>query len=131
MSKVIFDDEKWCVFEELCDIQCTKQEICSVLRVTASALDARVKEHFDCEFQDIYKILSDGGKSSIRRDQMRMSKNNVQMSIWLGKQYLDQRDKQLDNPDIGKALGILNMLTGIKIQDDHANPVEKASNKHS
>lgn len=35
-----------------------------------------------------------GGKISLRRWQFKMAEHSVPMAIWLGKQYLGQRDSQ-------------------------------------
>ena len=40
-----------------------------------------------------YKRFSDGGKASLRRNQLHLSKTNAAMAIWLGKQKLDQKDE--------------------------------------
>lgn len=84
------------MFEELCSIQCTRDEICAVLDVTDKTLNTWVKETYGKEstFSAIYQQKRDGGKTSLRRKQWLMSEKNVAMAIWLGKQYLGQSDKQ-------------------------------------
>lgn len=89
------------IFENLCKIFCTEGEICDIFGIARSTLSDRIKEHyFDEEtgepltFQQVYKMYSAYGFASIRRDQFRSSRGgNVLMQIWLGKQYLGQRDK--------------------------------------
>lgn len=90
------------MFEALCKLSCTEAEICDVLGVHNETLNARLKEHyFDDEtgepqgFSQVYKRLSNFGMASLRREQFRsaVKKGNVLMQIWLGKQYLGQRDK--------------------------------------
>ena len=39
-----------------------------------------------------YKSKSQAGKSSLRRAQWNLAQKNASMAIWLGKQYLGQRD---------------------------------------
>ena len=81
-------------FETLCEIQCTQSEICSVLKVTDKTLTRWCNETYDKSFSEIYKSLSEGGKSSLRRWQFKKAQDgSVPMLIWLGKQYLGQRDK--------------------------------------
>jgi hypothetical protein len=43
-------------------------------------------------FADTYKSKSQVGKSSLRRAQWKLAEKNASMAIWLGKQYLGQRD---------------------------------------
>lgn len=72
--------------EKLSKIQCTQQEIASFLGCSTDTLQR------DKEFCDIYKKGLENGKMSLRRIQFRLAENNVAMAIWLGKQYLGQRD---------------------------------------
>lgn len=45
-------------------------------------------------FAEAFKTWSADGKISLRRNQFRMAEHNVSMAIWLGKQYLGQKDQQ-------------------------------------
>jgi hypothetical protein len=75
--------------EKLAAIMCTQSEIASVLGVSLALL-----EH-DPEFIRIHKKGMEQGKASLRRMQYSAAKDgNITMQIWLGKQYLGQRDKQ-------------------------------------
>lgn len=86
-------DIKIGVFENLCKIQCTEDEICGVLSVSKSTLLEWCKEHYDGKtFQEVFKILSAAGKASLRRLQFEQAQDNPKMAIWLGKQYLGQRE---------------------------------------
>lgn len=82
------------IFEELCKIQCTQQEICNVLDMDHKTLTARTEDRYGEPFSQTYKRFSDSGRMSLRRAQMRSAiGGNVVMQIWLGKQYLDQSEK--------------------------------------
>ena len=84
----------------LCEIQCTGEEIASVLKVNYSTLKRRIQEEYDINFAQFYKKHSQVGKSSLRRMQWASaSKGNVTMQIWLGKQYLGQRESVEVNDD--------------------------------
>lgn len=75
--------------EKLARIMCTQSEIAEVLGVSLSTL-----EH-DKEFLRIHKKGIEAGKASLRRMQWKSAEGgNVTSQIWLGKQYLGQRDKQ-------------------------------------
>lgn len=79
-------------FEALCHIQCTKNEICDVFDIDEKTLTRWCKETYDMGFSDIYKKKSAYGKASLRRNQFELAKKSYAMAIFLGKQYLGQRD---------------------------------------
>ena len=73
--------------EKLASIMCTQEEIASYL-----GLDVRTLQRDD-EFCRIFKRGIDKGKMSVRRSQYKLAEaGNATMCIWLGKQYLGQRD---------------------------------------
>lgn len=80
------------LFENLCAIQCTEKEICSVLECCEDTLNAWCKRTYKMTFSDTYKSKKLLGKSSLRRTQFRLAEKSASMAIWLGKQYLDQKD---------------------------------------
>jgi hypothetical protein len=83
----------WSMFENLCGIHCTQSEIASMLKVHPDTLrDNAIKYYGGDEFSSIYKKFQESGKCSLRRNQFAMSKSNASMAIWLGKQYLGQKD---------------------------------------
>lgn len=83
------------IFENLCQIQCTKDEICSVFECDEKTLTRWCKDEYGLGFSDVYKKKSKVGKISLRRLQWKSAQSgNVSMLIWLGKQYLGQTDKQ-------------------------------------
>lgn len=83
-------------FEKLCSYQCTKLEICDFLHVTDKTLDAWVKRTYGKGFSEIYAEKRSQGKISLRRAQFKLAERNAAMAIWLGKQYLGQRENKLD-----------------------------------
>lgn len=80
------------LFENLCAIQCTESEICAVLGCCEDTLNSWCKRTYKATFSDTFKSKSGVGKSSLRRNQFRLAEKNATMAIWLGKQYLGQRD---------------------------------------
>lgn len=99
-------------FESLCHIQCTQEEICSVLNVCTDTLDSWCKDKYGKHFSEIFKEKREGGKVSLRRMQWKMAEKNATMGIWLGKQYLDQKDKiETNNYNINNQIeNIANLL---------------------
>lgn len=82
-------------FEKLCGLQCTQEEICGFLGVSDKTLTAWIKRTYgkSYSFSDIFKEKRAGGKVSLRRYQFNLAKSNANMAIWLGKQYLGQKDQ--------------------------------------
>ena len=91
---------------------CTQSEIASVLGISVSLL-----EH-DPEFLRIHKKGMETGKASLRRMQYAAaSGGNPTMLIWLGKQYLGQRDKS-DQEITGKDGGAIKTETTLNIAEE-------------
>lgn len=83
----------WDQLEKLCAIHCTGQECASVLRVSYDALNDAIKKKGYSGFPEYFKKYSGSGKASLRRMQFKSAESgNATMLIWLGKQYLGQRD---------------------------------------
>lgn len=75
--------------EKLSSIMCTQEEIAAYLDVSVRTLQR------DETFCHIYKKGIEKGKMSVRRQQYKLAEaGNATMCIWLGKQYLGQKDKQ-------------------------------------
>lgn len=80
-------------FEGLCEVQCTLEEIAHVLDVSEDTVERWCKRTYELGFADAYKKFSAAGKTSLRRYQFDLAKKgNAIMLIWLGKQYLGQRE---------------------------------------
>ena len=79
-------------FENLCAIQCTKDEICGIFDIDEKTLTRWCKDIYNEGFSDVFKRKSQTGKMSLRRTQFKLAEKNPTMAIFLGKQYLGQRD---------------------------------------
>lgn len=80
-------------FENLCGLQCTKQEICSWFETTDKTLESWCKRTYDAGFSETFAQKRGTGKISLRRMQWRLAEKNAAMAIFLGKQFLGQSDK--------------------------------------
>jgi hypothetical protein len=99
--RIEFTDKEWSIVENACKIQCTGEEIASLLEIDYDTMNTRIKERFDVGFSDYIKRFSLSGKTSLRRLQWKAAEGgNSTMLIWLGKQYLDQSDKQQVTADV-------------------------------
>jgi len=82
--KAIVDTES---IKKLAQLHCTFDEIATFCNVSTKTLQRR--------FVHTIKRGREMGKISLRRAQFEKAiGGNVVMQIWLGKQHLDQRDKQ-------------------------------------
>jgi len=100
----------------LCAIQCTAEEIASVLGISVDTLERRIYERDGLRFAEFFKIKRKAGFASLRRMQWKKSQSDdTTMLIWLGKQYLGQKDV----PDSGNEnKDITVILKPHKLADD-------------
>ena len=80
-------------FEKLCAMMCTEEELCGFFGISDKTLNRWCRETYGGTFSEIYKNLTADGKISLRRYQFRLAERSTAMAIFLGKQYLGQRDK--------------------------------------
>ena len=71
-------------FDNLCGLQCTLEEICGWFDVCSDT--------YKRSFSEVFAQKRGAGKISLRRSQWQLAAKNASMAIWLGKQYLGQRD---------------------------------------
>lgn len=81
-------------FEKLCALQCTQEEIANFYNCTIVTVVNWCYETYGTNFQQAYERFSVNGKMSLRRYQFKLAEDNPTMAIWLGKQYLGQKDRQ-------------------------------------
>lgn len=86
-------------FEDLCGLGCTQEEICWWFRdakgkpISVDTITRWCKRTYGMTFAEYFK--SNGGmqfKMALRRNQLALSKKSAAMAIFLGKNYLGQRD---------------------------------------
>lgn len=81
-------------FEKLCAILCTEEDIAGFFSVSVDTIERWCKRTYKQTFAEVYKKKSATGRVSLRRKQYEVAMGgNVGMLIWLGKQFLGQRDK--------------------------------------
>ena len=80
-------------FENLCGLQCTLLEICDFFDVEDDTLNSWCKKTYGTTFSEVFKQKRGKGQISLRRMQWKLAEKNAAMAIFLGKQYLGQKDK--------------------------------------
>lgn len=113
-------------FENLCALQCTHDEICAWFDVTVKTLESWCKRTYGDSFSKVFAQKRGKGKISLRRSQFQLAEKSASMAIWLGKQYLNQRDNV--DVTVSEAKGIaLDELERMVLGDDESgsdSPVE-------
>ena len=83
------------VFEGLCRIQCTEEEIADAFECDVNTVNSWCKRTYKKGFSEVFRQKRGQGKVSLRRMQWKSAEGgNVTMQIWLGKNLLGQVDKQ-------------------------------------
>jgi hypothetical protein len=103
------------LIKTLAKIQCILDEAASVLKVCPKTFDNYLRHN-----KKVREAWENGrleGKVSLRRLQWRSAEHSIPMQIWLGKQYLGQKDKQEQSgPDGGPVREYI--ITGVPRDDD-------------
>lgn len=91
---------------KLANIQCTQKEIASILGCSDRTLQN------DEEFMRVFKEGIESGRASLRRYQFKLAEKNASMAIFLGKQYLGQRDniEVTNETEINQVKELLNKI---------------------
>lgn len=91
--KIVWTDKQYASLEYMALIHCTQKEMAGVMHVDEDTLNRLIQERYECSFSEFYERYSANGNMSLRRSQFKSAENgNVSMQIWLGKQWLNQRE---------------------------------------
>lgn len=97
------------IFENLCGLQCTLEEIAGVFDCSVDTIERWCKREYGETFAETYKKHSAKGKMSLRRIQFKLAEKSAAMAIFLGKNYLGQKDNIIETDEqtlqaVGEAL---------------------------
>lgn len=116
--KIVWGEKDKQTFKSLCSQFNTEEDICSIMGVNSDTLMRLVNDHLyeditghqlrgrakKVSFSDAFKKFSANGRMSLRREQFRKAIDGDRtMLIWLGKQYLDQRDDPVTEVNVEAA----------------------------
>lgn len=113
-------------FEDLVGLGCTQEEICWFFRddtgcvANKDTLSRWCKRTFGVNFQDYMR--ENGGmalKIKLRRNQFKLSEKSAAMAIFLGKNYLNQKDS-VEYEDTTALDKLDEILKGIKLNAEEA-----------
>lgn len=86
-------DKEWDSVKYMCMIHCTGEEIAGVMQMDYDTLNKNCKEKWGIPISEYIKNNNSNGKMSLRRMQWKAAENgSTTMQIWLGKQWLGQRE---------------------------------------
>lgn len=125
----------WDSFDALCYAQCTKWEISAYFKTSEDTLERAVKREKGVTFAVYFDEKRNKGLVSLRRQQFQVAmKGSPAMLIWLGKQYLGQKEKHEHTGDNGGPIRtsvVADEFDLTKLTDDELynlrNLVEKGS----
>ena len=80
-------------FNKLCELQCTEEEIAGFFECSVDTLNNWCKRTFGCTVSEKYRQKATRGKIALRRLQLQHAQKSPSMAIFLGKQWLGQRDR--------------------------------------
>ena len=121
------------IFENLCKIQCTQKEICSVLNVCSDTIEDWVVRTYGAGFSEIYKRFADNGKASLRRMMWKHAEKSASMCMFMAKNLLGYRDSGFEGDNVEEACKEMAnaLIKACKsgVADDTTNRKAEDSNK--
>ena len=110
-------DEK--SFNKLCELQCTEEEIAGFFECSVDTLNNWCKRTFECTFSEVFKQKATRGRIALRRMQLKHAEKNASMAIFLGKQWLGQRDKiEQTITEVEDLSPLVEMLSGGNVTEE-------------
>ena len=105
------------LFEELCESQLTKEQICGRLRVDAETLSSWIERTYSGEnYSELQHVYALAGQGTIKLAQYRFAQQNPEFSKWWGRQYLGQKE-------------IVEQEIKATVNDTHSQVIDMLSNK--
>lgn len=103
-------------FEKLCEMQCTEEEVLAWFSITDKTLNRWCRQTYGKTFSEVFREKRKKGLVSLRRSQFQLAKKNAALSIFLGKNYLGQRDYKENKVEVTAAQQEKTKLDGILAQ---------------
>lgn len=113
---IVIDEKTLEQIKSLGGLQCTQGEAAAILKISRSKFESLLGTN--TKVREAWEEGREYGRGSLRRMQYENAKNgNVSMQIWLGKQWLGQKDKQEIGGDAENPLAFT-VLTGVPRAED-------------
>ena len=109
------------LFEQLCGLQCTLEEMEAFFSCDHKTIARWCRETYEGKrFSQVFREKRQIGKISLRRKQLRLAERSAAMAIFLGKNYLGQKDEPEEAASAEDAVSIVDDVptTGVKSHAD-------------
>jgi len=110
-------------FKKLCALMCTEEEIAGFFNCSVDTVDRFCKRTHNESFAETFKKFSSNGKMALRRFQFKLAEKNAAMAIFLGKQYLGQKDTIYEPITSTETNGVKDLTE--KLRNKQVNGVEE------
>ena len=118
-------------FEKLCALQCTENEICAWFDVSDKTLNSWCKRTYKMGFSEVFAIKRCKGKIALRRSQVQLAAKSAAMAIFLGKQYLEQKDESSKRLSVIQHNSYQKDIDVNSLTDEELDQLEKLISKAS
>ena len=96
---IVWNEDTWRMFDAMCSCGALEEDIAEAIRVDADTLSAICKRDRDgLNFSEYRKLKKSKGRVSLAAKQLEVAMTGqVAMLIWLGKQWLGQKEPKQDH----------------------------------
>jgi hypothetical protein len=109
----------WTIVANAAKVQCTQDEIAKILGISLNKLKSACKQEHGTTLGAYLERFAEEGRMSLRHMQWKQAqKGNPSMLIFLGKQYLGQRDKPESEKDRLEAEILRRELANMRTAED-------------
>ena len=109
------------LFEQLCGLQCTLEEMEAFFNCDHKTIARWCRETYEGKrFSQVFREKRQIGKISLRRKQLRLAERSAAMAIFLGKNYLGQKDEPEEAVSVEDAVSIVDDVPTMEVKS-HAD----------
>lgn len=109
------------LFEQLCGLQCTLEEMEAFFNCDHKTIARWCRETYEGKrFSQVFREKRQIGKISLRRKQLRLAERSAAMAIFLGKNYLGQKDEPEEVASVEDTVSIVDDVPTTEVKS-HAD----------
>lgn len=107
------------LFEQLCGLQCTLEEMEAFFNCDHKTIARWCRETYEGKrFSQVFREKRQIGKISLRRKQLRLAERSAAMAIFLGKNYLGQKDEPEEAASVEDAVSIVDDVPTTEVKSN-------------
>lgn len=107
------------LFEQLCGLQCTLEEMEAFFNCDHKTIARWCRETYEGKrFSQVFREKRQIGKISLRRKQLRLAERSAAMAIFLGKNYLGQKDEPEEAAGVEDAVSIVDDVPTMEVKSN-------------